>query len=119
MTSPQPIAMRAAPPAPRIIQQRYDDAMQRQIQRIAALAVVSVVECEGLSIDDPTGTSYDMRPAIDTNHFADEEVELVRDHVNLGLDAGWLQSVPGGSRYVVQVVWQDVIAPVTAQGGAA
>lgn len=93
---------------PNIIQQRYDEAQLRQIERIAAQAVVETVETEGLQLDTYKGIAWDMRPAIDPTNFADEEIELVRDRVNLGLDAGWLQSVPGGSRYVVQITWVDL-----------
>lgn len=94
---------------PNIIQRRYDAALLRQIERIAAMAVVAMVETEGLGLDTYQGTAWDMRPALDAANFADEEIELVRDHVNLGLDAGWLQSVPGGSRYVVLVTWTDTV----------
>jgi hypothetical protein len=93
-----------APPVS-IIQHRYDAALQRQMAHIAAMAVVATVEDEGLYLEGLYGIAYDMRPALDVSRFADEEIEIVRDHVNLGLDAGWLRSVPGSSRYVVQVVW--------------
>jgi hypothetical protein len=104
-------------PTPAIVQRMHDAALLRQIERIAAIAVVAVVETDGLSLDTYHGTAYDMRPAIDTAIFADEEIELVRDHVNLGLDAGWLQSVPGSSRYVVQITWVDQPLAVAALAG--
>lgn len=113
---------------PNIIQQRYDTALARQIERIAAMAVVATVETEGLGLDTYQGHAWDMRPALDETNFADDEIELVRDHVNLGIDAGWLQSVPGGSRYVVLVTWTDSVpgllsphpdaARSAAEGGA-
>ena len=86
-----------------INQQRWNQALNDQLMRIAREAIVETVECEGLAIDIAGHTYYDMRPALDNLRFADEEVSWVRDQVGAGIDAGLLIPASADQPRIVRI----------------
>ena len=82
-------------------------ALSQSLYRIAAQEIVSTVEVEGHAIHLSGHTYWDMRPAMDPKQHPGECIDLLRERLGTGIDAGLLEPLTHDQTYIVRVLYDE------------